>query len=143
MPRDATRTLELLLSATQDAKEDALLSMAVVLHATVVSLLTGPPYSRPGQPPGLRTGSLRRSYHFAMERQPDGSQRATVFSDALTKRPDGRRVVYAGFLERGTRYMEARPHLSTAADLARVKMTKAAGKAIGARQELVFRRVRL
>ena len=57
--------------------------------------------SPPGQPPHLRTGNLRRSYHVEFDQ---GALVARVGSDPAI-------APYAVFLELGSRNMEARPHL--------------------------------
>lgn len=59
--------------------------------------------SAPGRPPAVDTGRLRASYTWRT-----GEDMGGVFVEV------GTNVVYAPWLEFGTRYMEARPHLRPA-----------------------------
>lgn len=61
--------------------------------------------SAPGQPPAVDTGRLRSSYTWRT-----GEDFRGVYVEV------GTNVVYAPWLEFGTRYMQARPHLRPAID---------------------------
>lgn len=61
--------------------------------------------SAPGQPPAVDTGRLRSSYTWRT-----GEDIRGVYVEV------GTNVVYAPWLEFGTRYMKARPHLRPAID---------------------------
>jgi HK97 gp10 family phage protein len=86
-------------------------AVAEQLAAEIRELISDPypPASRPGRPPHRRTGKLLRSVKVV--RTLTGA-RVQIGKDAI----------YASFLESGTRFMKARPFLSTA--MRRLKIKK-------------------
>lgn len=119
-PDQAERNLQVTLRSGRDNTREALHVIGLMIQNQVKVLLTGPPYSRPGQPPGLRTGGLRLSYTHDVRRSARGPYVA-VFSDKQTLQPvpPHRQVVYAPYLEYGTSRMAARPHLRPAVNMVR------------------------
>lgn len=75
---------------------------AVNGEAHVKRLISGPGPSSPGNPPGVDTGRLRASWRHRIT----GPHAGEVFTD----------VVYAPFLEFGTRRMAPRPHAGPTAE---------------------------
>jgi hypothetical protein len=118
----ASRNLNAVIRAGENASETALGVVGAMITNQVKILVTGPPYSRPGFPPGLRTGGLRLSYRWEVNRG-RGKRGAyvTVASDQRTHQPvpPGKAVVYAPYLEFGTSRMAARPHLRPAVEMIR------------------------
>lgn len=76
------------------------------------------------RPAPKRTGRLRRSYKM---RELKNGLRIRVFSDPAAFRSDQVQY-YAGFVERGTRNMAARPHFRPAVKAARQRMRRKAIK---------------
>lgn len=116
----AERNLQVTLRAARDATAESLHVIGLMIQNQVKVLVTGPPYSRPGMPPGLRTGGLRLSYTHDVRKSRSGPYVA-VFSDKQTLQPvpPHHRVLYASFLEFGTSRMAARPHLRPAVNMVR------------------------
>lgn len=63
--------------------------------------------SRPGEPPAIQTGTLRRSMTTELDVDHDG---------VVGRVGPGKEGFYARYLEFGTRKMKARPHLRPAID---------------------------
>lgn len=109
------RNVAAVVEAGEKAMRGALATLGIEATNTIKVLLTHPPVSLPGEPPGLRTGGLRLSYNWEVSRGRPGQAVLAVGSDAATRRPiTGEAVNYAKYLEFGTRHMEARPHLRPA-----------------------------
>jgi hypothetical protein len=113
--RRAEQNLQVTLRRAQDNTEEGLRVVGLLIVNHVKVLVTKPPYSAPDTPPGLRTGGLRLSYDSEVRKGRKGPYVA-VFSNKKTLQPvpPGKPVVYAPFLEFGTRHMAARPHLRPA-----------------------------
>lgn len=116
----AVRNLQVTLKAGQEATDQALAVIGLMVTNAVKLAITKPPVSAPGTPPSLRTGGLRLSYKSEVRRghgRGKGSYVA-VFSDEATLQPvpPGHRVMYAKYLEFGTSRMAARPHLRPAVE---------------------------
>lgn len=84
----------------------------------IKALISHPGRSLPGQPPGLQTGQLRESYKWDEEK--DGVK---IYSD----------LDYSIYLELGTRYMAARPHVRPALYSMLPEMTQILGVEIEAK----------
>lgn len=70
------------------------------MRNTEIDVLTNPSPSAPGNPPGVRSGSLRNDWKFSVE---GGAGHVTVKGAPS--------VGYAGYLENGTIKMAARPYI--------------------------------
>lgn len=140
----AARNLEAVIKAGAERSEDALHVIGMLITNAVKVNITRafPPASEPGEPPHLRTGGLRQSYKYSVNKA-EGRRVASVsvYSDRATIQPvpePGRKrppqpVVYASYLEFGTSKMRARPHLRPAVEQVRpmipglIRMSWAAG----------------
>lgn len=112
--REAARNIEIVVDAGRKGMEKALPGIGIEATNVIKVLLTHPPISVPGEPPGLRTGGLRLSYNYDVSNLGRSSV-LRIGSDAATRRPiSGEAVDYAKYLEFGTRTMAPRPHLRPA-----------------------------
>lgn len=112
---EAGQHIDAVIRAGEKAMHDAMPTIGVEATNTVKVLLTHPPVSVPGEPPGLRTGGLRLSYNWQHDKETPSRSTLSVGSDRATVQPiKGRQVDYAKYLEYGTRKMAARPHLRPA-----------------------------
>lgn len=68
------------------------------LRNSEIEVLTNPSPSPPGNPPGLRSGNLRRNWNYGVE---GGNGSVVVFGESKSD--------YAGYLQDGTSRMAARP----------------------------------
>lgn len=99
--RGAFAIRDALRAGRRGVEEDLRVQGEVMLRDLRSALSTPfPPPSRPGEDPHLRTGELRRSYSTDV----DSHATSAVLEIAS-------RIKYSVFLEFGTRYMLARPHL--------------------------------
>lgn len=113
--RQAARNIEIVVKAGEEAMQSTMRTFGVEITNVLKILLTHPPVSVPGEPPGLRTGGLRLSYNWDVVKTGANEVSLSVGSDASTRRPiTGEAVDYAKYLEFGTRIMAPRPHLRPA-----------------------------
>lgn len=104
--------IDSVISAGETAMHEALPAIGVEATNVIKVLVTHPPVSVPGEPPGLRTGGLRLSYDSQVSKTGPHRSVLEVGSDASRRQPiTGRAVNYAKYLEFGTRLMKPRPHL--------------------------------
>lgn len=127
----AAKNVELVVRASFDDADKALSIIGVEVTNTVKVMITRPGPSQPGEPPGLRTGGLRRSYTWEVK-QPTGKRHEVwIGSDKTTLQPGtGLPVDYAGYLEFGTSKMEPRPHFRPAVMIVRERMPQHMARAI-------------
>lgn len=113
--RQADRNIRIVVEAGRKAMEDTLPTIGLEATNIIKVMLTHPPISVPGEPPGLRTGGLRLSYNYDVSSSGPFRMVLSIGSDAATRRPiTGEPVDYAKFLEFGTSTMAPRPHLRPA-----------------------------
>ncbi len=111
----AGRNIETVVRAGEEAMHKALPTIGTEAVNIIKVLLTHPPVSVPGEPPGLRSGGLRLSYNYEVTSLTSHRSVLGIGSDAATRRPiTGESVNYAKYLEFGTAIMAARPHLRPA-----------------------------
>jgi hypothetical protein len=92
---------------TSDVAKD-LVRRGIRVQNRAKELARTPPPSLPGQPPSVRTGRLRGSITWRL-----GQDGLSPYVDV------GSAVVYAAYVELGTRRMAARPYLRPALEAAR------------------------
>lgn len=140
---EASKNLELVIRASFDDADRALALIGTEGVNTVRRMVTNPSPSQPGEPPGLITGGLRLSYKWEWRDRVGRFRSIAIGSDSTTLRPiDGRRVIYAGWLEVGTRHMLPRPHFRPAMLAVRQTMPAHFARAIANAQRRQARKLR-
>lgn len=81
------------------------------MRNSAIEVLTNPSPSSPGNPPGVRTGFLRRAWKTGV-RMNGGNSNSSI---SITAYADSK-ASYAGYLEDGTKKMEARPFVDPILD---------------------------
>lgn len=102
-PPEIRKVVENAIRETNHKTMQKAFRVSNAMRNSVIEVLTNDSPSAPGNPPGVRSGYLRRAWKTGVRNVGRHGKCVSIVAYADSKAP------YAGYLEDGTRKMDARP----------------------------------